>query len=171
MGGGGGRGGKARARQKRPSATSQSAAKNRYNPLRPLQAREPPQECGRSAGLSRVGESGDCCVLAACAAAAACLCVATALEHNSQMGCRTPIASFPAADKVAFSCGSSWEVDLRSDADCNQPGLERCHPRYTLGWQHRERCSFIVMALHCHQVPNWCTRTAMCGSVADMSRC
>ena len=34
-----------------------------------------------------------------------------------------------------------------------------------------ERCSFIVMALHCHQVPNWCTRTAMCGSVADMSRC
>ena len=87
---------------------------------------------------SRVGESGDCCVLAACAAAAACLCVATALEHNSQMGCRTPIASFPAADKVAFSCGSSWEVDLRSDADCNQPGLERCHPRYTLGWQHRE---------------------------------
>ena len=35
------------------SDTSQSAAKNRYNPLRTLQAREPPQECGRSAGLSR----------------------------------------------------------------------------------------------------------------------
>ena len=38
----------------------------------------------------------------------------------------------------ALHCGSSWEVDLRSDVDCNQPGLERCHPRYTLGWQHRE---------------------------------
>ena len=37
-----------------------------------------------------------------------------------------------------MNCGSSWEVDLRADVDCDKPGLERCHPRYTLGWQHRE---------------------------------
>jgi len=44
----------------------------------------------------------------------------------------TPLPHF------SLQCGSSWEVDLRSDADCNTPGLERCHPRYTLGWRHRE---------------------------------
>ena len=63
----------------------------------------------------------------------------------------TAAACRPASDALATSasiaaappdfsmrCGSSWEVDLRSDVDCNQPGLERCHPRYTLGWRHRE---------------------------------
>ena len=27
---------------------------------------------------------------------------------------------------------------MRADVDCDQPGLERCHPRYTLGWRNRE---------------------------------
>ena len=40
--------------------------------------------------------------------------------------------------ELSMRCGSSWEVDLRSDADCDQPGLERCHPRFTLGWQRYE---------------------------------
>ena len=50
--------------------------------------------------------------------------------------CDPIIAAAPPDFKM--SCGSSWEVDLRSDVDCDQPGLERCHPRYTLGWRHRE---------------------------------
>jgi hypothetical protein len=53
-----------------------------------------------------------------------------------------PIASRPSVrsggGSLAMNCGSSWEVDLRADVDCDKPGLERCHPRYTLGWQHRE---------------------------------
>ena len=39
---------------------------------------------------------------------------------------------------LTMDCGSSWEVDLRADADCDNPSLRRCHPRYTWGWQHRE---------------------------------
>lgn len=36
-----------------------------------------------------------------------------------------------------MACGSSWEVDLRSDADCTS-SLGRCHPRYALGWRTNE---------------------------------
>ena len=43
-----------------------------------------------------------------------------------------------AGNTLSMDCGSSWEVDLRSDADCDQPGTERCHPRFTLGWKNNE---------------------------------
>lgn len=39
---------------------------------------------------------------------------------------------------ITFECGSSWEVDLRADADCGPAGGGRCHPRYTLGARSRE---------------------------------
>ena len=40
--------------------------------------------------------------------------------------------------ELRFECGASWEVDLRSDADCASSSLGRCHPRYTLGSAARE---------------------------------
>ena len=43
-----------------------------------------------------------------------------------------------AMPEFSMSCGSSWEVDLRADVDCNDERLQKCHPRYTLGWQNRE---------------------------------
>ena len=54
--------------------------------------------------------------------------------------CAEPLASgfSPGGRGISMACGSSWEVDLRADVDCDAPGLERCHPRYTLGWRHRE---------------------------------
>lgn len=53
--------------------------------------------------------------------------------------CGDPIASAShGLSRIEFTCGASWEVDLRADPDCNRPGLERCHPRYTLGWRNRE---------------------------------
>ena len=48
--------------------------------------------------------------------------------------------SFASRAETLYSmdCGSSWEVDLRSDADCSMEGVGKCHPRYTLGWRHNE---------------------------------
>ena len=39
---------------------------------------------------------------------------------------------------VSLDCGSAWAVDLTADADCNRKGVERCHPRLTLGWRRQE---------------------------------
>ena len=61
------------------------------------------------------------------------------VEAMDKPTCTVPnFASSASLHRVSFDCGSSWEVDLRADVDCNKAGLERCHPRYTLGWQHRE---------------------------------
>ena len=50
----------------------------------------------------------------------------------------SPLATYgDAPSSLSMHCGSSWEVDLRADVDCDAPGLERCHPRYTLGWTQR----------------------------------
>ena len=53
--------------------------------------------------------------------------------------CEAPgFLSLHGGELLTMDCGASWEVDLRADADCDNPSLRRCHPRYTLGWQHRE---------------------------------
>eukprot|EP00966_Prymnesium_polylepis_P327175 7383046-Prymnesium_polylepis.1 len=51
---------------------------------------------------------------------------------------RVPNFATRVGTTYSMECGSSWEVDLRSDADCNKAGLGKCHPRYTLGWQTNE---------------------------------
>ncbi|KAL1522389.1 hypothetical protein AB1Y20_017379 [Prymnesium parvum] len=53
------------------------------------------------------------------------------------MAC-APFASRAGGGAYSMECGSSWEVDLRSDADCSKRGLGKCHPRYTLGWRTNE---------------------------------
>ena len=58
------------------------------------------------------------------------------LMRDGAIACE-PIARM-SESSLSMQCGSSWEVDLRADVDCDAPGLERCHPRYTLGWRHRE---------------------------------
>ena len=62
----------------------------------------------------------------------------SAMTAERASTCVEPIASPLSGRHVSMACGSSWEVDLRADVDCDKPGLERCHPRYTLGWRSRE---------------------------------
>ena len=53
--------------------------------------------------------------------------------------CPTPAFTSKSRDSVvSLDCGSPWAVDLTADADCNREGVERCHPRLTLGWQRQE---------------------------------
>ena len=63
-------------------------------------------------------------------------------------GCAPALATSDAAGEISFDCGSSWEVDLRSDAECAPSTFEstrggessrhRCHPRLTFGWLRNE---------------------------------
>jgi len=53
--------------------------------------------------------------------------------------CPTPAFTSKSRDSVvSLDCGSPWAVDLTADADCNREGVERCHPRLTLGWRRQE---------------------------------
>ena len=62
--------------------------------------------------------------------------------------CAPALATSDAAGEISFDCGSSWEVDLRSDAECAPSTFEstrggessrhRCHPRLTFGWLRNE---------------------------------
>ena len=53
--------------------------------------------------------------------------------------CPAPAFASKSRDSVvSLNCGSPWAVDLAADADCNREGVQRCHPRLTLGWQRQE---------------------------------
>ena len=53
--------------------------------------------------------------------------------------CPAPAFASKSRDSVvSLNCGSPWAVDLTADADCNREGVQRCHPRLTLGWQRQE---------------------------------
>ena len=48
---------------------------------------------------------------------------ATAMTAERASTCVEPIASPLSGRHVSMACGSSWEVDLRADVDCDKPGL------------------------------------------------
>ena len=58
--------------------------------------------------------------------------------HGMPLGCASTHFFRLGSGGLSFECGSSWEVDLRADADCGPAGRALCHPRYTLGAASRE---------------------------------